>query len=110
MVLEFPRFVGQVARRWEPSSVVAPLGVEPRSLDDGVNCKPFANGSDITGPHGTRLDETATRRFVERSPLDRPGSVQADGSRMSSSPPSDTRNRWYCNALGASSGVLRTVC
>ena len=57
---------------------------------DERNCKPFANGSDVTGLHRTGLDETATRRFVDRSPLDRTDWVWMDGSRVSSSPPSDT--------------------
>ena len=58
--------------------------------NDWGNCKPFANGSDITGPHGTGLDERTVGGFVDKRPLDLTESVQMDGSRVSSSPPSDT--------------------
>ena len=74
------------------------------------DCKPFASGINITGPRRTGLDETTAGGFVDRTPQNHAGWVQTDGSRVSSSPPSDTRNRWYCNVIGPLAGDLLTVC
>ena len=72
-----------------PASVIAmalathQVGHAVQATPGSHNCKPFANGSDISGPYGTGLDATAIVRFVERTPQNRAGWVQMDGSRVS---------------------------
>ena len=64
------------ARLW--SSVAA-------NIVPDTDGKPSAGGGDVTGPHGTGLDETATSRFVEgdmtRQRLIRPERPAADVSK-----------------------------
>ena len=76
------------------SDVWCGAALRERTVSDRDNCKPFANGGDVTGPHRNGLDDTTARRFVGRSARDRAGWVQTDGSRRSSSPPSDTAKPW----------------
>jgi hypothetical protein len=56
-----------------------------RTLHVPNGLQPFANGRDVTGPHGSGHDESAASRFIGQSPQDRAESAQTDASRVSSS-------------------------